>query len=269
MSQLTDSQYLRSEQYGNSSNLEARIALHARFSTNPNGWQRWVFDQLNLPPSGCVLELGCGPGNLWQENIDRLPPAGEIILSDFSAGMAAQSQKNLAGRMAARFQTIDAQAIPYATASFDCVIANHMLYHLPRRSQALAEIHRVLKPGGWLVATTGGEKHLSELYELVQKFDPEVAANGWYLEPIDFSIENGQAQLSLWFERIELRRYEDALLVTEVEPLVDYILSTVRLNPRDERRADLRRYIQAQMNANGGAIRITKDSGMFVAGKGS
>ena len=82
---------------------------------------------------------------------------------------------------------------------------------------------------------------MAELYELVQNFDPEVAANGWYVEPIDFTLENGHAQLSAWFGRVERRLYIDSLVVTKVEPLVDYILSTVRLNPGDERRADLRR----------------------------
>ena len=267
MSRISDPQYLRREQYRNSSNLEARIALHARFSVNPHGWQRWVFDQLELKEGCHALELGCGSGALWLENLERLPRGGEMILSDFSAGMVAQAQKKLTGRMAAaRFQAIDARYLPYPPASFDSVIANHMLYHVPEREQALAEIRRVLRPGGRLYATTGGAQHLSELYDLVQKFDPQVAADGWYLEPIDFSLEDGQAQLSSWFSKIELRRYVDALVVTEVEPLVDYILSTVRLSLGEVRRADLSGYVQRQMAANGGAIRITKDSGMFIAG---
>ena len=74
----------------------------------------------------------------------------------------------------------------------------------------------MLRPDGRLYATTGGERHMGELCELVQRFDPEVAANGWYLEPIDFTLENGEVQLSDWFESIELRRYEDALVVSEV-----------------------------------------------------
>lgn len=267
MSRLTDSQYLRREQYANSSNLEARIALHTRFSSNRYGWQRWVFDQLELQDGCRVLELGCGPGNLWRENLDRLPEIAQLVLSDFSSGMVAQAQKNLAARLAAaRFQTIDARFIPYPAASFDGVIANHMLYHIAERGQALAEMRRVLRPDGRLYATTGGAQHMRELYELVQKFDAEMAAEGWYVEPIDFALENGQAQLLPWFTRIELRRYENALLVTEVEPLVDYILSTIRLNPGSERRAELRRYLQAQMEKNEGAIRITIDGGMFVAG---
>ena len=106
---------------------------------------------------------------------------------------------------------------------------------------------------------------MGELYELVQKFDTAVAADGWYLEPIGFSLENGGAELSEWFKSIELRRYTNALVVTEIAPLVDYILSTVRLGLREYRRADLFEFIRQEMEANGGAIRITIDSGMFIA----
>jgi len=48
------------------------------------------------------------------------------------------------------FERIDVQAIPYNDASFDVVIANHMLYHVPDLPKALAEIRRVLRPGGLL-----------------------------------------------------------------------------------------------------------------------
>jgi SAM-dependent methyltransferase len=262
---LSDPDYLRSKQYHNSSNLNARIALHTRFSLNPHGWQRWVFEQLDLRDGCRVLELGCGPGTLWLENLERRPGEAEIILSDFSAGMVEKAQENLAGKMAVHFEIIDARAIPYPEASFDSVIANHMLYHVPERDQALAEIRRVLQPGGRLFATTGGERHLVELYELVQKFDKVVAADGWYLEPIDFTLENGHSQLSTWFKSVQAQRYEDALVVTQAAPLVDYILSTVRLGLGEEHRHDLLKYIQAQLDANGGAIRITIDSGMFIA----
>lgn len=65
MSRATDQSYLRGEQYQDAANLNARIALHQRFGTAKIGWHPWVFDQLDLPPDACVLELGCGPGLLW------------------------------------------------------------------------------------------------------------------------------------------------------------------------------------------------------------
>jgi 16S rRNA G1207 methylase RsmC len=55
----------------NASNLNARIRLHQMFSTNKVGWQRWLFDQFKLPPQGRILELGCGAGTLWLENLEN------------------------------------------------------------------------------------------------------------------------------------------------------------------------------------------------------
>jgi hypothetical protein len=63
MSKFTDQQYLTTEQYRDSLNLDARAVIHQRFSTNPYGWFNWVFDALvKLPDNAKILELGCGPG---------------------------------------------------------------------------------------------------------------------------------------------------------------------------------------------------------------
>ena len=70
-----DQEYLKQE-YRDATNLNARIRLHQRFSLNPYGWLRWVFDQLDLPSECRILELGCGPGNLWLENLDGFLRAG-------------------------------------------------------------------------------------------------------------------------------------------------------------------------------------------------
>src|SRR4030042_248739 len=118
VSEISDKQYL-SDQYRSASNLNARISIHLRFSTNPNGWMRWVFDRLDLPPACRLLELGCGPGGLWRENADRIPLGWEITLSDSSPGMLEQARINLevAGRTF-RFEVIDAQSIPFAGGAF-------------------------------------------------------------------------------------------------------------------------------------------------------
>ena len=67
------SAYLQKTQYRDSRNLDARAALHRRFSTAVSDWQPWVFDLLQLKPGMRVLECGCGPGWLWRENVARLP----------------------------------------------------------------------------------------------------------------------------------------------------------------------------------------------------
>jgi hypothetical protein len=71
---FTDQTYLREEQYRTDENLRARIDLHRRFSTNPERWHRWVFDRFAFAPDARILEVGCGPAELWSENRDRIPP---------------------------------------------------------------------------------------------------------------------------------------------------------------------------------------------------
>src|SRR3954453_4717747 len=93
----TDPAYLRADQYRDASNLNARIALHERFSTNPYGWHRWVFDHLRFAPQARLLELGCGAASLWRENRARIPNGWEIFLSDFSPGMAQEARCGLEG----------------------------------------------------------------------------------------------------------------------------------------------------------------------------
>ena len=70
--------YLRTEQYRDASNLNARIALHVRFATKTYGWHRWIFDQFALSPHAHILELGCGTGCLWLQNLDRTPAGWAI-----------------------------------------------------------------------------------------------------------------------------------------------------------------------------------------------
>ena len=160
-----DPQYLKIDQYKDSSNLDARVVIHQRFSTNPYGWMNWVFDHLLvLPADAKILELGCGSGYLWKENAARIPAAWDITHSDLSVGMIDSAWRNLVvTERSYKFKEIDAQEIPFEDRTFDLVIANHMLYHVPDRPKALTEIRRVLKDDGKLMAATVGETHLKEM----------------------------------------------------------------------------------------------------------
>jgi ubiquinone/menaquinone biosynthesis C-methylase UbiE len=164
-----EAKQLRSGQYKDASRLDAHIALHREFSVNRQGWPAWLFEQLDLPARVDLLELGCGPALLWVENAHRIPTGWNVRLSDFSAGMIADAEERLAAaehRFA--FQVIDATSIPMPDESFDCVLANHMLYHVPDRPRALREIRRILRPGGLLFASTLSGDTMQEMGEVVR-----------------------------------------------------------------------------------------------------
>lgn len=258
---IADPNYVNN-QYRTASNLNARIRLHQEFSTNKYGWPRWLFDQFKFMPPSRILELGCGTGNLWLENLDRLPVGLEIVLSDSSAGMLAQAQQNLKNSLSpVQFQIIDAQSIPFDKASFDIVIASNMLYHVPDRGKALSEIKRVLKPTGRFYSSTGGCNHLKELSDLVSRFDSQLSSWG-KLTSDTFSLENGPAQLGDYFANVSLYRYPNSLIVTDASLLTDYILSG-RIKLSSDQQLDLAKFVEQELKANDGTFYITIDAGVF------
>jgi SAM-dependent methyltransferase len=264
---------LRAEQYRDASNLNARIALHEQFSTNPHALPLWIFDQLELPDDARILEIGCGSGNLWAENNKRIPEGWQITLTDASLGMVCEAQRRLSGSHSFRFQVANAQELPFADESFDTVIAAHMLYHVPDREKAFSEIVRILRDGGHLYAVTNGIKHMHELVAMLRLLDPEWPHETINTDLLNFNLQNGVEQLSAWFNEVSLLGYEDSLAVTLTKPLVDYLLSTMhgqelakRLSAEEFRRrlSTLKNSLDKELAARG-SIHITKDTGMFVA----
>jgi ubiquinone/menaquinone biosynthesis C-methylase UbiE len=100
---------------------------------------------------GRVLEVGVGTGffllNLWQAGFVE-----EAHATDLSQGMLAACEGN-AGRLGCELRTAagDAEALPFADATFDLVVGHAFLHHLPDYAAAIAEMRRVLRPGGALL----------------------------------------------------------------------------------------------------------------------
>jgi ubiquinone/menaquinone biosynthesis C-methylase UbiE len=255
----TEREYLLTEQYKDTSNLNARIYLHEHFSSNTQKWHYWVFDRFAFSPDARILELGCGSGKLWVENLKRIPLGWKLTLSDFSEGMLAQARQNLGDRESSfNFALIDAQAIPFEDACFDVVIANHMLYHIPNRLQALAEIRRVLRPQGRFYCATNSKRHLQELKVLITKCNPTQSQETSNRDR--FTLEEGENELRQWFKNVTTHRFENTLAVTEVESLVDYILSGWWLDL--SKRTIVREIVQQELKEKK-VIKITSGAGLF------
>jgi ubiquinone/menaquinone biosynthesis C-methylase UbiE len=212
------------DQYATDANLNARIALHARFSTNPT-WGRWLFEQEAPPPAARILEVGCGPATtLWGSNLERIDPTWRITLADSSAGMIEAAREVLGER--AEYAVAAAEELPFPDESFDVVLANHMLYHVEDRPKAFTEIRRVLVPGGVFHAATNGDGHMRELGALTAWWPPNTHTRA-------FGLESGPAQLEPFFVDIRVERFEDDLAVTEVEPVLAYLRSSWRYDGHD------------------------------------
>ncbi|HEU0169186.1 MAG TPA: methyltransferase domain-containing protein [Chloroflexota bacterium] len=257
--------YLLTQQYRTDANLSARASLHQRFSTNqePGGWFAWLFERLlaGIPADADVLEIGAGPGWLWQGNAVRIPAGWRLTLTDFSPGMVDAARANVA-LPGVRFEVVDAQHIPFGDGAFDAVVANHMLYHVPDRPRALEDIRRVLRPGGRLFAATNGEAHMGELSQVARVIGGDAAG-----ERIStaFSLENGAAQLAPYFAPVSIESFPDSLEVTDPDAVIAYLRSAPtiwELNAAQE--AEARRQVQAAIAAHG-TFHITKSVGLFTA----
>lgn len=251
------------EQYGTSQNLDIRIAIHQKYSVNKQGFGNWIFQQYELFEGYKILELGCGNGSMWSKNIKRLPNDCKLTLSDFSENMLSTAKKNVPAESGVSFEIIDIQNIPYEDNSFDIVIANMMLYHVPNLSKALSEVRRILKPQGKFYCATYGENGIMEYLE-------NLFADIIDAEKKDkvFTLQNGGEILSKYFSSVERRICEDALEVTDVNDLADYIYSAGNMSKLGTlpRELIIERLTAAKQNE---IIRIPKEYGMFISKKGN
>jgi len=105
--------YLRTQQYGTAANLNARIELHHRFSTNPYPWHTWVLDHISAPDDAHILEVGCGPASLWRGHLARIPPTWNIVLADLSEGMIKEAMAHVGHDRRFSGVCADIQALPF------------------------------------------------------------------------------------------------------------------------------------------------------------
>ena len=158
-----------------------------------------------------VLDAGCGTGE-FAERVQR-ELGGDVQAVDLSARMVAlTAERGVEARVA------DIQALPFADGEFDVVAANWVLYHVEDLVQGLAELARVLRPGGALVAGTQGRGHLLNVWELLgDPWQPELA----------FDDVNGLAALERHFASVEVCRGDGVLGFPDATALRDYVALTI------------------------------------------
>ena len=268
---LSNAKHTLQEQYKTTQNIDARVRLHKECSVNPMGWFPWVFSHCALFEGCRVLELGCGNGALWSDNSERIPAHSQITLTDISEGLLEETRiklnKELDPVVAEKslsvvFCPCDCRNIPFENEQFDIIIANHLLFYIEEREQVYQEVLRVLKPGGRFIASTYGPKHMQEITTLVQEFHPSITLADKELYEI-FGLQNGADELRPYFSSLEIQYYEDSLLVSNPELLLEYILSCHGNQNHHilDRYKDFRGFVEKKTQKG---FHITKDAGAFL-----
>lgn len=254
------------KQYGTSEKLAARARLVRKYTVSEVGWFPWIARQLPLNQGDHVLDIGCGPGWFWSSIRDDLPEQLTLTLCDLSEGMVQEavercevlSFKSVTGQQA------DAAAIPFADNSFDAVIAMHMLYHVPNPAGAIAEMYRVLKPGGFLAVTTNGIGDMQKIYQLATVFgspphNPVASV---------FGFDHAQKLMQAQFGNVTMAVHPSQLRVTDPE---DVFLALTSYPPGDEAKDtqldNLRIAIAKAFEAGNGVLETEKQFGLFTSVK--
>lgn len=161
--------------------------IHGNSSLDQIYLAQWHKDALKLagPLSGMdLLEVGCGAGDfsIYLASCG----ASSVISTDFStkAIKIAQS-KCVAQASTVNFQVADAQKLPFDNNSFDLVISCECLEHVPDPRKALAEMFRVIKPGGRLILTTENYSNAMVIYWLMAWFTGKPFNSGATVQPVE------------------------------------------------------------------------------------
>ena len=275
---FTEKAHLKAYAYSDSQRLADRAAIyvHMKISSidlgpypfRADGIAGFVSTWLDPSMNGAALDIGCGNGKYLPLLASQCTPT---IGADLSIGMLGDVPRGLWHTFAA-----DVESLPFADDAFSVVMANHMLYHAPDVAQACAELRRVIRPGGVLLATTNGNGNLQETYNLLAKAATAVRGTVTsVLEPADlrFTLESGSEALSAEFADVQIHRTTGALVIdtpTALDALRAYYRSVddewsarYKLDwPTLE--AALDQVLNAEFDSTG-EIRINTAGGLLVA----
>lgn len=248
------------QQYANANNLNTRISIHDKYSTNKMGFGNWIVSNYRIDKGMKVLELGCGTGDMWKNREGLINLCSQLTLSDFSEGMLATAKSNIGEYDNVDYKVIDIQEIPFEDEAFDAVIANMMLYHVPDIDKGLAEVRRVLKRGGLFYCATYGEngiiEYLSKILSAYGVEDDTINKN--------FTLQNGYEILRKTFSRIDKLEYIDSLAVTNIDDMVEYIFSLSSMTSLNSMPKQVIKEILIK-NTTNGILKVPKEYGMFIA----
>ncbi|HEX5450509.1 MAG TPA: class I SAM-dependent methyltransferase [Gaiellaceae bacterium] len=212
MSRLDDPSLVASE-YADETRLRKRASAYTGVHTGVDARVPVVAAVREAAPRR-LLEVGCGWGELAEWLATET--GATIVAIDKSPRMVELAQeRGVDARLG------DVQALPFADGEFDCVVAAWMLYHVPDLDGGIAELARVLRPGGTLVAVTNSRFHLLELRELV--------GSGPSL--LSFNRENGEELLGRHFTEVRREDIDGRLEFADRDEVDAYVRASISMSP--------------------------------------
>jgi demethylmenaquinone methyltransferase/2-methoxy-6-polyprenyl-1,4-benzoquinol methylase len=131
-------------------------------------WKRFTIEQSGVRPGDRVLDVAGGTGDLTRLFARRVGDAGSVVLTDINAAMLGIGRDRLVDQgLVVPVALCNGERLPFVANAFDCVCVGFGLRNMTRKDAALAEMQRVLKPGGRLLVLEFSRvwKPLAPLYD--------------------------------------------------------------------------------------------------------
>lgn len=228
-------------EYASEERLRTRNRIYRELTEDRTAEDEVVDAVAEVSPSR-VLDVGCGTGEIGARIAAEL--GVEVVAVDTSPRMVQLArERGLTARIA------DARELPYGDESFDCVVAAWLIYHVPDRETVIAELARVLAPGGRLVAATMAEDNLAEMWDLL---------GAPWEQDITFDRRNGAGQLAPHFVSVERRDVDTVVTFPNADAVKQFVAAQMT-----------RAHLSGDVPAFSGPFRAKVRHSVFVAEKAS
>ncbi len=268
----TDREQLITSAYANDAPFMARLALQ-HYQQPARDFVAWALHHVTWTAHTRILDCGCGNGRYLRHTLAHGATAHHTIGLDIAAGMLTSLRRRWPTDLPQPHVVVgDVVHLPLPTNSCDLAYAMHMLYHVPDQQRAVAELRRVVRPGGTLIAATNSEHDKQELGTL---FNAAITAlTGQATErsvATRFSLEHGAALLQSQFADVQRYDFTATIVLPEAAPAVAY-MESMRATTEATLPAPLsweavieefERQVRAHIHQHG-AFRLRMHRGVFV-----
>lgn len=202
-----------------SNDLLARIEIHKKYGSRDI--DEWMLHMINPQKGAKILDVGCGAGKQCFLFYKALEGEADITGGDVNPELLDRAKQENA-KIGNRIKFIDLnfnQRFPLADDQFDLLTSCFAIYYAEDIPYTIAEMHRVIKPGGRLFTTGPMPENKRLFYDIIieatQKPIPPMPGSSRYSSLIYRSIQS-------LFTKVEIHIFENPLVFEEVEPFLDY-----------------------------------------------
>jgi SAM-dependent methyltransferase len=203
--------------------------------------QRAILDaylaEVEFPPAARVLEVGCGTGAVTRLLAGR-PGVAEAVGVDPSPVFVAKAGELAAGVGNVAFEEGDGRALRFGDGDFDVVVCHTVLCHVPEPERVLAEVFRVLRPGGTLAVCDGDYATITvalgdadPLQDCIEAVKAEFINDPWLVRRLPALLRSAGFQLSGARSHGYLQTDQPAYMLTVVDRGADTLAARGRIGP--------------------------------------